>query len=62
MISVRNSTNDNLKGISVMGRIAKPGKFSEDRQLQGCAESGTSRICVFRAFQGLAIAVRGVSF
>ena len=62
MISVRNSTNDNLKGISVMGRIAKPGKFSEDRQLQRCAESGTSRICIPLAFQSLTAAVRGVPF
>ena len=45
-----------------MCRIEKRGNFLKDRQLQRCAESGTSRICVFRAFHGLSIAMRDVPF
>ena len=45
-----------------MSRTVKPGKFMRKRQLWRCAESGTSRICFSRAFQGLAVAVRDVPF
>ena len=45
-----------------MSRIEKRGSLLKDRQLQRCAESGTSRICVFRAFHGLSIAMRDVPF
>ena len=45
-----------------MSRIEKRGSLLKDRQLQRCAELGTSRICVFRAFHGLSMALRDVSF
>ena len=45
-----------------MGRIEEPGKFERSRQLQRCAESGTSRSCTSWAFQGLSMTLREVSF
>ena len=44
-----------------MSRIEKRGNFLKDSQLQRCDESGTYRICVFRAFHGLSMALRDVS-
>ena len=43
-----------------MSRVVKSGKLKWNRQLQRCAESGTSRICIPLAFQSLTAAVRGV--
>ena len=45
-----------------MSRIEKPGKFERSRQLQRCADSGTSRSCTSWAFQGLSMAMRDVPF
>ena len=43
-----------------MGRVIKPGKLMRNGQLQRCVKSGTSRVCVSRAFQGLMTAARDV--
>lgn len=43
-----------------MGRTVKSGSFANKRQLQRCAECGTSRVCLIWAFQSLTVAARDV--